>query len=503
MKYVNFTRRTAMKSGICATSVAALGGMALPTLVAPTAAQAEVPSNGSIDTPVGKLEVVNGYPSDATVTKLFDEMDFQRATQAYLWALPYTAMGQWQEEQRNKFGAQDLQYVDYFDFKDKLGLLTANATTPYSMAFPNLTKTGPLVFEFPEGAIAGGILDFWQRPLTDTGALGPDQQKGGKYLIVGPNDPDMKPEGYFVFRSPTNNVWSGQRGLSANLDEAKATIGKMRVYPYSQRDNPPTLAHIRPDGRKWHGEQPRGLAYWELLSRLVNEEPALERDRITLAGLIPLGIEKGKPFNPDERQKKILMQASDVGELMARANGYAKRFPGVVVWPGKKWEYSLFMKETDQEATNNTQLDERSSWFYEAVGVTVGMMGRTVGAGQVYLEASKDGKDQWLDGGKQYTLHVPKDAPVAQFWSFTVYDNESRCFVDTGSYPDRSSRDDIVKNADGSVDLYFGPTPPKGKPQSNWIKTLPKKGWFTYFRLYGPTQAYFDKTWVLPDIQPT
>ena len=111
--------------------------------------------------------------------------------------------------------------------------------------------------------------------------------------------------------------------------------------------------------------------------------------------------------------------------------------------------------------------------------------------------------DQWLDGGKQYTLHVPKDAPVAQFWSFTVYDNESRCFVDTGSYPDRSSRDDIVKNADGSVDLYFGPTPPKGKPQSNWIKTLPKKGWFTYFRLYGPTQAYFDKTWVLPDIQPT
>ena len=162
--------------------------------------------------------------------------------------------------------------------------------------------------------------------------------------------------------------------------------GRCEIYPYSQRDNPPTLAHIRPDGRKWHGEQPRGLAYWELLSRLINEEPAIERDRIMLAGLIPLGIEKGKSFKPDERQKKILMQASDVGELMARANGYAKRFPGVVVWPGKKWEYSLFLKETDQEATNNTQLDERSSWFYEAVGVTVGMMGRTVGAGQVYLE---------------------------------------------------------------------------------------------------------------------
>jgi hypothetical protein len=258
-------------------------------------------------------------------------------------------------------------------------------------------------------------------------------QKGGMYLILGPNDPDMKPEDYFVFRSPTNNVWSGQRGLSANFDEAEATIDKMRVYPYSQRDNPPTLPHIRPDGREWHGEQPRGLAFWELLSRLINEEPANERDRIILASLVPLGIEKGKPFMPDDRQKKILMQASDVGELMARANGYAKRFPGVVVWPGKRWEYSLFTKETNQEVADYTQLDERSSWFYEAVGVTVGMMGRTVGAGQVYLETSKDGKDRWLDGGKHYMLHVPKDAPVAQFWSFTAYDNESRCLINTGS----------------------------------------------------------------------
>jgi hypothetical protein len=119
------------------------------------------------------------------------------------------------------------------------------------------------------------------------------------------------------------------------------------------------------------------------------------------------------------------------------------------------------------------------------------MMGRTVGAGQVYLESQKDSTGAWLDGGKDYTLHVPKDAPVAQFWSFTVYDNESRCLIDTGSYPDRSSRDDISKNADGSVDLYFGPEPPVGKPEKNWIKTLLGKGWFTYFRLYGPTEAYF------------
>jgi hypothetical protein len=462
---------------------------------------AQLPTNGTVDSPIGKLGLVDGYPTEETVQKLYDSLDFQRGVQAYLWALPYVALGQWQDEQSNKFGAKNWDYVDYFDYKDKLGLLTANATTPYSIAFPNIEKTGPVVFEFPAGAIAGGILDFWQRPITDTGALGPDKQKGGKYLILGPNDPDMKPEGYFVFRSPTNNVWYGQRGLSADLKEAQDTLRKMRIYPFSARANPPPTAHIRPEGRKWSGEQPRGLAYWALLSRLINEEPVHERDRMMLAMLAPLGIEKGKPFSPNERQERILAQAANVGELTARANSYAKRFAGATVWPGKNWEYSLSLQETNQEVPTHTQLDERAAWFYEAVGVTVGMLGRTVGAGQVYLESYKDSADQWLDGGKHYTLHVPKDVPVEQFWSFTVYDNETRCLIDTGTHPDRSSRDDIVKNADGSVDLYFGPTPPAGKPEKNWIKTLPNKGWFTYFRLYGPKQAYFDKSWVLPDIQ--
>jgi len=475
---------------------------ALVGALAATSALAQgLPTTGTVKSPLGPLEIKNGYPTNETVAKLYDSLDFQRATQAYIWALPYLAMGEWQREQRETFGAGNFDYVDYLDYKDKLGLLTANATTPYAMAFPNLEKTGPLVFEIPAGALAGGIMDFWERPLTDTGAIGPDKGQGGKYLILGPGHPDLKPEGYFVFRSPTNNIWSGIRGLDADKAKATAVLGKLRIYPYAQRATPPITKHIRPEGRKWTGEQPRGLAYWQGLARLINEEPTIERDRLILAMLVPLGIEKGKAFKPDARQEKILLDAANVGELMARANSYAKRFKGATVWPGKKWEISLFLTETNQEKPNHTELDERASWFYEAVGVTEGMMGRTVGAGQVYLEAQKDSIGAWLDGGQNYTLHVPKDAPVAQFWSFTVYDNESRCLIDTGSYPDRSSRDDIVTNADGSVDLYFGPVAPKGKPSQNWIKTLPGKGWFTYFRLYAPTQPYFDRSWVLPDIE--
>jgi hypothetical protein len=289
--------------------------------------------------------------------------------------------------------------------------------------------------------------------------------------------------------------------LDPDPARAKQLIDGLKIYPYSQRDNTSPTRHVAPAGRPWSGEQPRGLAYWQGLSEIIQEEPVHERDRIMMGMLQPLGIEKGKPFTPTERQKQILIDAAQTGEVMARAIAYRKRFEGTKVWQGRNWEISLLLAETNQEARHHTQLDERTSWFYEAVGVSVGMMGRAVGVGQVYLEAAKDGQGHWLDGAKTYRLTVPKDVPAAQFWSVTVYDNETRCFVKSGAPPDRSSRDPIVTNADGSVDLIFGPAVPAGTPESNWIKTLPGKGWFSYFRLYGPTQTYFDRSWVLPDIE--
>ena len=477
-------------------TAAVISGLTLP------AAHAQLlPTTGSVASGLGPLELVNGYPTDATVAKVFDDIDFQRACQAYLWALPLMAMQQWQSEHLTKFHAGKLDYVDYLSFQDKLGLLTANATTPYIMAFPNLKETGPLVFEVPAGPTAGGFTDFWQRPITDSGQTGPDKGAGGKYLILGPDDPDMSPEGYRVFRSPTVNVFSAHRVLDPDPAKARLLIDGLKIYPYSQRENPAPTRHVSPAGRVWSGEQPRGLAYWEGLAKVIQEEPVHERDRMMMGMLQPLGIEKGKPFTPTEGQKQILIDAAQTGEVMARAIAYKKRFEGAKVWPTRNGEISLFLKETNQEAPHHTQLDERTSWFYEAVGVSAGMMGRAVGVGQVYLEAAQDSEGRWLDGGKTYRLRVPKDVPVAQFWSVTVYNNETRCLVKTGVSPDRSSRDVIVTNADGSVDLTFGPAAPAGMPESNWIKTLPGKGWFSYFRLYGPTQPYFNRSWVLSDIE--
>jgi hypothetical protein len=189
-----------------------------------------LPTTGTVESRLGKLELKNGFPTEETVQKLYDDLDFQRACQAYIWALPYMAMTEWQRQQREVFGAGHLDYVDYLTFTDKLGILTANATTPYAMAFPNLAETGPLLFEIPAGAMAGGIMDFWERPMTDAGQTGPDKGRGGNFLILGPNDPEVKAEGCFVFRSATNNIWCGMRGLDADIEKARALVGKLRIY---------------------------------------------------------------------------------------------------------------------------------------------------------------------------------------------------------------------------------------------------------------------------------
>jgi hypothetical protein len=229
-------------------------------------------------------------------------------------------------------------------------------------------------------------------------------------------------------------------------------------------------------------------------------EPVQTRDRVMQAMLASLGIVKGKPFSPDERMTKILNEAAMVGELTARANAYEKKFKGAKVWEGRKWEYANLV-ELNQEDSNYTQIDERASWFYEAIGNSTGMQGRVLGFGQAYLETSKDKAGNWLVGSKNYRIHIPANVPARQFWSITLYDNVTRypLVTDQGS-ADISSRKDIDKNPDGSVDVYFGPSKPAGSNR-NYIKTLPGKGWFPYFRFYAPSEAYFDKSWQLNDIE--
>lgn len=451
---------------------------------------------------VGPLEMDGELPRREDLGRIFDEIDSRMATVAYLWALPLVSYAQWQRVHREVFGAGPCDLVAYVSYRDRLGLITANATTPYILSFIDLSETGPLVIELPPGPTAGGVSDFWQREIAVMGEMGPDQGLGGKYLILAPGDqaPDDA-SGFRLLASTGVNIMFGIRTLDPDPAKGRALVEQVRIYPYSQRSDPSPTRVVSPQGREWSGDQPRGLEYWQRLHDIYQHEVVDERDRFFLAMLHQLGIDKGRPFTPDERQTRILTDAAATGELMAKANSFAKRFPASRYWPDRQWDLTLVMDRTDQRGAGYDQLLERASWFYEAVSFSEAMKSQTPGKGQAYLSAYTDADERWLDGGRPYVLHVPPNPPAKLFWSVTVYDIDTRCLIDNEQERgDRGSRDaELNVNPDGSVDIYFGPNPPAGGT-TNWIQTIPGRHWFAYFRLYGPLESYFDRSWKLGDI---
>jgi hypothetical protein len=455
-----------------------------------------------VDTKIGKIELENGYPTSESVAKLYDELDFQRAVQAYIWAIPIVALDSLRIANKRDWGVDynGVGIVDQFTSPAVLAL-TGNSTTIYALSCVDLERDGPVVIDSPPGAY-GVVDDYWQRPVTEVGAFGPDKGKGGKFLLVPPGYKGDLPKDYFVAQSLTNRVVYLARGFVKDGDVKSAvnTLARISIYPLCEAGNPPKT-HIFMAGNKGMDSiAPRGFAYWQRLAEIINHEPVEERDRFFHAMMKPLGVEKGRPFNPDARQKKILTDAAEVGFLMAQTISMAPRFDNASSYPDTHWEWVITLNP-NQETEYYSQLDERTDYTFEAITMAEGMVKALVGAGSQYMSAAKDSTGAWLDGGKAYKLHVPANVPVKEFWSVTVYDNMTRSMIQTDTNKAAvSSYDKLKTNPDGSIDLYFGPQAPHGD-ETNWVKTTPGKGWFTYFRWYSPTQAFFDKSWTLPDIE--
>ena len=374
-----------------ATTLAAASTLGFESELVPSTALAQSSTSGgaftgSVDSRIGKIDLVMGLPANVEVErKIYDEMDFQRACQAYIWAIPIVGMNEWKRSHLGPIGAKLGDLVLYNNYKDKLGILTANFTTPYIITFHNVAE-GPVVVEEPAGAFAGMVMDFWQRPVADLGQAGPDKGQGGKYLIVGPGQEPPKADGYYVIRSRTNNVFIGIRVLEPGEDKLKFAMDNFVIYPYAQRDNPQKQRKLTPEGKPWSQVQPRGVKYWESLDEIMQQEPVEERDRMITAMLAPLGLEKGRKFQPSERQAKLLTEGAHMGELMSMNISYAKRFDNSYYRPDSRWAY-VIMFDPGQERPNYSELDERCDYFYEAVTSSSGMVSRTPGIGQAYLGA--------------------------------------------------------------------------------------------------------------------
>lgn len=211
-----------------------------------------------------------------------------------------------------------------------------------------------------------------------------------------------------------------------------------------------------------------------------------------------LGIEKGKPFQPDAATQVILREAA------AEAHAWLDRQYETTFEPyyeGRQWVFPI---APDAIKGLQTQYADPDSYAVDGRGVTYTMAffsTKHSGVGQFYLMTIKDKGGQPLDGSKTYRLTIPAHAPVKQYWSATAYDRATHALIRGQKTLSRSSLSPgLAKNADGSVDVFFGPKAPEGK-ETNWVPTDPRGKFEVLFRFYGPEKPVFDKTWVLSDIE--
>jgi hypothetical protein len=496
------------------------------------------------DTSIGRLEFNDGVPTVESAEKVRDALDFTRALNVYnnsfRGASAY-AIG----EGFHSIGAEDNTAVIFSDLMDARSLfLTANADTVYYLAVVNLS-TGPMVIEQPPRGL-GTINDMWFSWIIDIGFPGPDRGEGGKYLLVPPGYDGPLPEGgFFVAHSKTKRVLYAARAFLEDNDPKPAVenIKKhLKIYPYTPggvgtsiatalegtvglANNPPVpeTKFIEGSGRTFNTIPPGDFGFFEMINANVQQEPATSYD-VELAGqLAAIGIAKGKPFDPDARMKKILTDAGAVGNAAGRVLNwrYATLHPEWSYYPDSHWGNMLFeggaFFETPPPAfeegmfkpyppTGARTLDSRVAFYYGYTLDSPGMIMRIPGVGSQYLMGFLDSDGNPYDGGKTYKVILPKGIPAKAFWSFTLYDNQTRSMLDTpqrypraGSqtYPSPAAKAD----SDGSTTIYFGPEQPKGVARGNWIQTMPGKGWFTILRLYGPLEPFFTKEWRPSEIE--
>lgn len=440
----------------------------------------------------------SGYPTPQTVNQALEKMALHGTTQAYLWGSTVLVNDAWR--QANLSVAGPLDFVTYTTVEEKYNIITSNLTTPYLIAFPNLGESGPLILEIPSGPTAGILNDFESRLIADTGVAGPDGGKGGKYLIL--HESWDEPENHgadFIIRSKTYLFWTGSRILSSDPDEIRRLQRGMKLYPLGGQSQTGLVPIGTTSYRGWH---PDGMAFWKALHAVIQTEQFPAETRYMLQFLERVGIEKGQPFAPSEQQQNVLIEAERLGKTMAMSLSYSRE---PYYDEGSQWSVHLGgLSNTNHVNPDNgmKELDGLVAYTWEAFSMSKAMFNPLVGVGSKYLAAYKDSEGNWLNGSNTYQLTVPAHVPAEQFWSLIAYSQATRTFIkNRDRKPGIRSLDNPEPNADGSYTLTIGPERPENVPQKNFIYSIPGEGWFTYFRLYGPTEAYFDKSWRLNEIR--
>jgi hypothetical protein len=506
-----------------------------------TSVPAAITTPSRVETGIGNLEFTDGYPKGETAETLRDHLDYLHGVEAFM----NTISGVSVYAIRKGFldaGVKDGDVLIWSGLMDSRSLfLTANCDTVYFWSFHDLSQ-GPLVIETPSETL-GLFNDIWFRWISDFGLPGADRGAGGTYLLVGPGYDGPLPEGgCYVRHSRANHVTLiGRAFINENPgDDPGPTVDRikeqLKVYPYAagglgssigayltgkgplgKPAAPASPRFVEGTGLAMNTVPPNDFGHYEMLDALVQLEPAEALDTELAGQFAAIGIVKDETFAPDGRLRKILDDAVAVGNAASRMVGMgASPTEGFRYYGDESaWWNMLFVggfeftnppPEITPEGVKPypnqgaRRLHSRTSMFYTATAITPAMCMRLTGAGSQYLIANVDAAGEPFDGAKTYRVSLPKDIPAARFWSFNVYDNQSRSLLQTDQiYPRAGSQEypwaAAEAEKDGSTVVYFSPAQPDGVAEGNWIQTDPEKGWFVILRLYSPLQTFFDKTW--------
>lgn len=492
---------------------------------------------------IGTLEFKDGVPSKTTAEKVYNHLDFTYAFRAFTDTFKGVSM-QAILEGFEAASIKDNEILLFSKLMDSESLfLTANADTVYYLGFVNLSN-GPMVVETPPDAL-GTFDDMWFRWVIDFGRPGPDRGEGGKYLLVGPEYDGYLPEdGFYVAHAKTTRVVLLGRSFLTNDDPAPTVDvikSNLKIYPYvpggvglpiarfleggvrlGRNAEPRTPVFHEGTGLSINTIPPNDFSYYKMLARLVQSEPAAVLDPELMGPIAAIGIKKGEDFKPDERMRRILTEAVAVANATGRTLGFAPRDQTWYFYKNSQWWNPLFtggynfetpLPEITKDGarpyppTGYKQNDARTSFFYNATGITPAMAMRLTGVGSQYLFAIKDANGDYFDGSKTYRVTLPKNIPAAAFWSLTLYDNQTRSMLKTPQkYPRAGSQNYPSPAAeeaeDGSITVWFSPEQPVNAARGNWIQTEPGKGWVILLRLYSPLASFFDKSWRPTEIEP-
>ncbi len=433
------------------------------------------------------------------------EMAYQRGVQSVVWAVPAVSMINLRRANFSLGGGFNTVYYLSTVPTALQEALTANNQTPYT-SVNMTTRDGPVVLEVPPAsdrtAIFGSAVDIWQEPLVDIGPAGADRGEGGRYLFLPPEYDGEIPEGYIVVPMQTYNIFTALRNIplgDATFEEAANYSRQIKAYPLSEAANSPEGEYIDMSGKRLPTLPTFDLSFFRDIAQVIDEEPLLERDKVMGGFLASIGIEKGRSFEPTGKVKTALEDAiGDAHEYLEhlfQTPGYSLE----LYWPDRQW---LGVRRPSEEgfvfdAGDVLLLDERASLFHWAT-----FFPKELGAATAYLIGQRDKDGNLMVGDGLYRLRVPADVPARDFWSLIAYGKETKAFI----YSDEervglSSYDlpSMQTNNDGSVDIYIGQSAPEGL-ESNWIPTA-GNDFFVLFRFYGPEDAYFDKSFVLPDFE--